>query len=328
MSNRSPYSLPESSITPEAVFHNRRQFLRQLGFLGAGAMLASCSDSSNAAPGNAGPKSGFNLPPRASDKFYPAKANPNFNVPGRALTPIQTAGHYNNYYEFTTQKEKVDALSSSLTIDPWSIEIGGLVAKPFTIGFEELIAKFPLEERVYRMRCVEAWSMVVPWIGFPMKLLIDFCQPLDSARYVRFVSFNRPNEAVGQRGSDFSWPYYEGLRLDEARHDLSLIGTGIYGKPLPKQMGAPIRAIVPWKYGYKSAKAITKIEFVDKQPPTFWNDLAADEYGFYSNVNPLRPHPRWSQETERDITTGDRIPTLPYNGYEKLVSSLYKGDEF
>lgn len=328
MPDRSPYSLPESMITPESTFKNRRQFLRQLGFLGAAAMIGGCESHSTASAASGNATSGFNLPPRPSDKFYPAKRNPIYQVADRAETPLKIAGNYNNYYEFSTDKEAVNPLSAKLSIDPWTLEIGGLVSKPFKIGFEDLIAKFPLQERVYRMRCVEAWSMVVPWIGFPMRDLIDFCQPLSSARYVRFLSFLKPSEAPGQDTSQFSWPYFEGLRMDEARHDLSLFVTGIYGKPLPKQMGAPLRAVVPWKYGYKSAKGIVKIEFVEKQPPTFWNELAPDEYGFYSNVNPDRAHPRWSQATERDITNGDRIATLPYNGYAPLVASMYKGDEF
>lgn len=330
MTDRSPYSLSAASVTPETVFRNRRQFLQHLGFLGAAAMLPGCNSGAATSPssGKSASNSGYNLPPRPSDKLYPAKHNPDFTVPDRSDTPLKIAGNYNNYYEFSTDKEAVDRLSTPLQIDPWTIEVSGLVAKPFKISFEDLVSKFPLQERIYRMRCVEAWSMVVPWTGFLMRDFIDFCQPLSSARYVRFLSFYKPDEAVGQQNRDFAWPYFEGLRLDEARHDLSLFVTGIYGKPLPKQMGAPLRAVIPWKYGYKGAKGIVKLEFVDKEPPTFWNALAPDEYGFYSNVNPARPHPRWSQETERDIGTGDRIATLPYNGYSAQVASLYKGNEF
>ena len=315
----SSYSLLQSQTTPEPTFWNRREFLRGLALVTTGVALSACGSKEN----DSTEQGMIDLPPRPSDALYPPARNTKYQVSDRMQTPAGIAGRYNNFYEFTTDKADVARLASKLTIDPWTIEIGGLVQKPFEIGFEDLIRKFPLEERVYRMRCVEAWSMVVPWTGFPFQTFVDFCRPLLSARYVRFISFHRPQEAVGQRQDGYPWPYYEGLRLDEATNGLALMTTGIYGKPLPKQHGAPVRVIVPWKYGYKSPKSIVKIEFVSEQPRTFWNDLGPNEYSFLSNVDPDVPHPRWSQATERDIGTGLRIPTLKYNGYAEFVASLY-----
>jgi methionine sulfoxide reductase catalytic subunit len=318
-SRSSSYSLPASKITPETAFWNRREFVKRLAFATSGIVLAGCG-SKETAPSE---QTLLDLPPRPSDALYPPARNVKYQVADRTLTPAGVAGHYNNFYEFTTDKAAVARLASNLTIDPWTLEISGMVQKPFQIGFEDLIKKFPLEERVYRMRCVEGWSMVVPWTGFPFSKFVDFCRPLLSAKYVRFISFHRPQEAVGQRDNGYPWPYYEGLRLDEANSELALMTTGVYGKPLPKQHGAPVRVIVPWKYGYKSPKSIVKIEFVAEQPRSFWNDLAPDEYSFLSNVDPNVPHPRWSQATERDIGTGLRIPTLKYNGYAEFVESIY-----
>jgi sulfoxide reductase catalytic subunit YedY len=315
----SSYSLPESKVTPEAVFWNRREFLKGLALAAAGTTLYGCGSKEGAST----EPSGYDLPPRPSDALYPPTHNGKYQAGDRTLTPASIPGRYNNFYEFTTDKADVAHLAAKLTIDPWTIEIGGLVQKPFEIGFEDLVKRFPLEERVYRMRCVEAWSMVVPWVGFPFQKFVEFCQPLSSAKYVRFLSFHRPQEAVGQREEGVPWPYYEGLRLGEATNELALMTTGIYGKPLPKQHGAPVRLIIPWKYGYKSPKSIMKIEFVTEQPRTFWNDMAPNEYSFLSNVDPDVPHPRWSQATERDIGTGLRIPTLKYNGYGEFMGSLY-----
>lgn len=319
LSRSSSYSLPRSKITPETTFWNRREFLKRLALATSGVALSGCGSKSDLSSEQTVP----DLPPRPSDVLYPPAHNGKYQAPDRTLTPAGIAGRYNNFYEFTTDKADVARLASRLTIDPWTIEISGLVQKPFQIGFEELIKKFPLEERVYRMRCVEAWSMVVPWSGFPFQKFVEFCRPLLSAKYVRFISFHRPQEAVGQRETGYPWPYYEGLRLDEATNELALMTTGVYGKPLPKQHGAPVRLIIPWKYGYKSPKSIVKIEFVSEQPRTFWNDLGPNEYSFLSNVDPGVSHPRWSQATERDIGTGLRIPTLKYNGYAEFVESLY-----
>jgi len=208
---------------------------------------------------------------------------------------------------------------------PWPVEISGLVEKPLTLDALELADLFELEERVYRFRCVEAWSMVVPWTGFPLSKLLEKVGVKPEGKFVRFETFNRPSQAPGLASTpSYPWPYHEGLRLDEAMHPLTMVVTGVYGKPLPKQHGAPLRIIVPWKYGYKSPKSIVKIEFVNSQPRTFWETLAPDEYPFESNVDPMVPHPRWSQETERVIDTDDRIRTLPYNGYGSYVGKLYK----
>lgn len=240
----------------------------------------------------------------------------------RALTDERVAARYNNFYEFTGDKDVwryVDAFRT----DPWSVEVSGLVAKPRIWTLEELL-RMPHEERVYRHRCVEAWAMVVPWTGFPLNRLLLASEPKHSARYVRFTSVHDPSKqpAVAARPWE-AWPYTEGLRLDEAMHDLTLLVTGIYGHALPKQHGAPVRVVVPWKYGYKSPKSVVKIELVAEQPHTFWNDRAPAEYPFESNVDPYTPHPRWSQLTERLIGTRDVRRTLPYNGYETLVRNLY-----
>ena len=282
----SKYSLPESAVTPDAIFWNRRRFLRGLALAATGATLSACRSKESASATADAP-----LPPRASDSFYPAMRSSRYQVEDRTLTPPNIAGRYNNFYEFTTDKAAVARLASGLTIDPWTIEVGGLVQKPFQIGFEDLIRKFPLEERVYRLRCVEAWSMVVPWVGFPFAEFIKQCAPLSSAKYVRFISFYRPQEAVGQREQDYPWPYYEGLRMDEAMNELTLLTTGIYGKPLPRQHGAPLRLIVPWKYGYKSPKSIVKIDFVAEQPRTFWNDLGPnDTVSYPTSIRMCRTH--------------------------------------
>lgn len=240
----------------------------------------------------------------------------------RALTDEQVAARYNNFYEFTGNKD-VYRYVGQFRVDPWSVEVTGLVSKPRRWSLEEIL-RLPHEERIYRHRCVEAWAMNVPWSGFPLARLLRAAEPKQAAKYVRFVSFADPAQmpAVAARPWDH-WPYYEALRLDEAMHDLTLLTTGIYGHALPKQHGAPVRIVVPWKYGYKSAKSVVKIELVAERPRTFWNDRAPAEYSFESNVNPSQPHPRWSQASERLIGTWDIRRTLPYNGYEAQVAHLY-----
>jgi len=255
---------------------------------------------------------------------YPVARNSKYTV-DRPVTTEEIAASYNNFYEFTTDKDKVWRLAEKFETRPWEIEVTGHVHKERTFDIDDLIKLFPLEERVYRFRCVEAWSMTVPWVGFLFKKFIDEVQPTSNAKYVRMVTFLRPEQAIGQKTQSwYPWPYYEGLTMAEATNELTMMVTGIYGHALPTQHGAPIRCITPWKYGYKSIKSIVKIEFVSEQPKTFWNDLAPNEYGFFSNVNPKVPHPRWSQATERVIDTGKRIPTLPYNGYGEFVANLYK----
>jgi sulfoxide reductase catalytic subunit YedY len=322
---RPGWNLPERLITPEPIFLNRRHFLRQMGFTGAGLLaagLAGCSKTdTQAAPPENQPNAAATP---STAKGFPAPRNPEFN-PGGPLTAEKTAGTYNNFYEFSTNKERVCKLVDKFVTSPWPIQIGGLAEKPMTVDAQELADLFTLEERVYRFRCVEAWAMVVPWTGFPLSKLIEKVSPKSSAKFIKFTTFNRPDQAPGMaRLADYPWPYTEGLRMDEAMSPLTMVVTGIFGKPLPKQHGAPVRIIVPWKYGYKSIKSVVKIEFVEKQPGTLWETLAPNEYPFESNVNPKVPHPRWSQAMERVIDTGDYVPTQPYNGYGSYVAKLYK----
>jgi sulfoxide reductase catalytic subunit YedY len=244
---------------------------------------------------------------------------------GDPLTSYEAVTGYNNYYEFTQDKEGVAELAHDFKTRPWTVEVSGLVNKPHTYDIDELLKRFPPEERIYRLRCVEGWSMVIPWRGFPLKKLLSAVEPMGSAKYVHFVSLLDRDQMPGQHSPFFVWPYSEGLRLDEAQHDLTLMGTGLYGKDLLPQNGAPLRVVVPWKYGFKSAKAIVKIELVADQPPTLWSTSAPNEYGFYSNVNPTVPHPRWSQESEIRIGESGRRPTLMFNGYADQVASLYTG---
>lgn len=307
------WEMPEREATPEEFYLSRRQFIKKVGWRGMSTALALAGWGGAEAASR-----------REDKKIYPAKRNEKFAL-DRPLTDEWATAHYNNFYEFTTAKERVADLVGNFQTSPWTVEITGLVAKPLRFDSEDLIRRMPLEERLYRHRCVEAWSMAVPWTGFPMKALVELAQPLSTAKFVRLLSFNKPEQAPGIKSQSwYSWPYYEGLRMDEAINELTMLVTGIYGHALPKQNGAPLRLVTPWKYGYKSIKSITKIEFVDKQPHTFWNDLAPAEYDFLSNVNPQVPHPRWSQATEQPIPDGPRRPTLRYNGYGAQVAALYK----
>jgi methionine sulfoxide reductase catalytic subunit len=314
ISKRPAWNISERLVTPESVFLRRREFLEKLGFSGVGLLAGSLNGWGQTQPAASADK--------ASAKKYPATRNPAFS-PDWRLTEESIAATYNNFYEFTTVKDRVHKMVDRFITSPWSIEVGGLVEKPMTIDAQELIEMMPLEERVYRFRCVEAWAMIVPWTGFPLSKLLEKISPKPEAKFVRFVTFNRPDQAPGMRDRNYPWPYTEGLRIDEAMHPLALIGTGIYGKALPKQHGAPIRLVVPWKYGYKSIKSIVKIELVAQQPNTLWETLLPKEYPFESNVNPEIPHPRWSQATERMIDTGARVRTKVYNGYGDLVAKLY-----
>ena len=244
---------------------------------------------------------------------------------GAPANSFQDITNYNNYYEFSTDKEAVNPLSKDFVTEPWTVEVYGLVNNPKKYAIEDLLKKFPQEERVYRLRCVEAWSMVIPWNGFPLASLLKEVEPTSDAKFVRFETVLRPEEMPGQTSPFYPWPYQEGLRLDEAMNDLTLLATGLYGQPMPNPDGAPIRLVVPWKYGFKSIKAIVKIELVAEQPTTLWSMVGPGEYGFYSNVNPNRPHPRWSQASERRIGELGRRETLMFNGYGAQVASLYKG---
>jgi sulfoxide reductase catalytic subunit YedY len=302
------WELPEREATPEHIYVNRRQILNAAGFLGATSLLSGAVDSK-------GP--------------YPAKRNPEFTL-DRPVTEEWAATSYNNYYEFhPTDKQAVKNNVGAFVTRPWTIEVAGQVNKPGTYDLEDLIRKFPLEERLYRFRCVEAWSMAVPWTGFSFGDFIKSVEPKPEAKFVRTVTVNRPKQMPGMGMAPwYPWPYFEGLRMDEAMNPLTMLVTGLYGKPLPVQNGAPVRVITPWKYGYKSIKSVVRIEFVSRRPETFWNKQQPAEYGFYSNVNPKRPHPRWSQAVEKLIPTMERRPTLPYNGYEKWVAEMYTGKEF
>ena len=298
-----------SEITPYSQYLSRRDFLRTAGIVTGSAILAACSPAASAAT---------NPPEETPD--LPAKQD-EFGDPANSYQDIT---NYNNYYEFSTDKEAVNPLSQDFTTEPWTVEVSGLVNKPKTYGIEDLL-KFPQEERVYRLRCVEAWSMVIPWTGFPLASLLKEVEPTSDAQFVRFETVYRPEEMPGQKSPFYPWPYQEGLRLDEAMHDLTLLATGLYGMPVPNPNGAPIRLVVPWKYGFKSIKSIVRIELTAEQPSTLWNSIGSNEYGFYSNVNPERPHPRWSQASERRIGELGRRPTLMFNGYAEQVASLYEG---
>jgi sulfoxide reductase catalytic subunit YedY len=305
------WEIPEREATPESVYFNRRTLLKAAGFAGVESLLGSALQAA-----------------RSTDDLYPAKLNPKY-VLDRPVTPEFAATGYNNFYEFTLDKQRVKNLVEGFTIDPWKIKVKGLVNNPKEYDFDDLVRRFPLEERLYRMRCVETWAMAVPWTGFPMAALIKEVDPKPDAKYIRMVTVNRPDEMPGIRSQPhYPWPYFEALRIDEAMNEMTLLVTGIFGKTLPKQNGAPIRLMTPWKYGLKSLKSIVEIEFTKRQPPTLWNRVAGTEYGWYSNVNPGKPHPRWSQAMEKLIPTGEQRPTLMYNGYEKFVASLYNGNEF
>jgi sulfoxide reductase catalytic subunit YedY len=293
------------------LYLNRRDFLRAAGFLGGSALLAACAPTATgqpaATPTSASPYAG------KTDEL------------GAPLNSYEDITNYNNYYEFSTSKEAVAPLSVNFKSHPWNVEVSGLVNKPQTFAIEDLIKMFPQEDRIYRLRCVEAWSMVIPWQGFPLASLLKVVEPTSDAKYVRFTTLMDKQQLPAEGDGFYPWPYQEGLRLDEAMNDLTLLVTGLYGAPLPPQDGAPIRLVVPWKYGFKGIKAIVKIELVDTQPETFWKTIAPDEYGFYANVNPNVPHPRWLQSTERRIGELTRRPTLMFNGYAEQVASLYQG---
>lgn len=317
------WEIPESQATPEDVYLNRRRFLKTMGFASAGmlGLLAGCQQARGESEQVSTSPPGL-PPPSKTSGLYPAKRNKRFAL-DRPLTEEAIAGRYNNFYEFSSVKDRVWKLVERFETRPWQIEVTGLVSQPKVYDIDDLVHQMPLEERRYRFRCVEAWAMAVPWTGFPMKALIDLVQPLTSAKYVRMLTFLKSDQAPGQLDSRLPWPYFEGLTMAEATNELTLLVTGIYGHELSKQHGAPIRLIVPWKYGFKSIKSIVRIEFVEEQPATFWNVLVSHEYDFWANVNPEVPHPRWSQATERIIGTGERRATLLYNGYADHVAHLY-----
>jgi len=301
--------IPSSEITSKSDYLSRRDFIKATGLLAGSLVLAACSPNLES---TATPETTITTPMvEIKDEI------------GGVTITLYEITNYNNYYEFTTVKEGVADLSKDFITSPWDVEVYGLVNKPKTYSVDELTKKFQPEERIYRLRCVEAWSMVIPWMGFPLSKLLAEVEPTSDAKYVRFETIFNPEEMPGQKSSFYPWPYQEGLRLDEAMHDLTLMATGLYGGELPAQNGGGIRLVVPWKYGFKSIKAVIKIELVADQPSTMWNTIAANEYGFYANVNPDVDHPRWSQGTERRIGEAFRRDTIIYNGYEKQVADLY-----
>jgi sulfoxide reductase catalytic subunit YedY len=304
--------LPENTATPEAVYLNRRRFLAASG---AGIAAAGLLPAAAAAQGAADPSAGL----------YPFARNEKYKL-DRAITPEPINANYNNFYEFGSFK-RVAAAAQALKIRPWTVKIEGMVEKPFEIAIDELLAKMPREERLYRHRCVEAWAMAVPWSGFPMRALLDLARPLGSARFVEMKTFLDPATASGQRQTWYPWPYTEGVTISEAANELAFLVTGAYGKPMAKQFGAPLRLALPWKYGFKHIKSIVSFNFTDKRPKSFWEALQPSEYGFWANVNPEVPHPRWSQATEEVLGTNERVPTKLFNGYGEYVADLYKGLE-
>ena len=310
---RRGWEIPDSQATPEGVYLQRRQFLSGLAAGGIAVSAAPLLSAKAARADEADPSAGL----------YPFKRNDAYKPDGE-LTPEVKVAHYNNYYEFGDSKDIADA-AQALPIRPWSVTIDGMVEKPQTIAIDDLLKVMPLEERIYRHRCVEAWSMQVPWSGFPMKALVDLAKPSAGTKYLRFESFHNADVAPGQTEDWYPWPYIEGATLAEATNELAFFSTGLYGKPLPKQNGSPLRVTLPWKYGFKSAKGIVRITFTDQRPSTFWEAIQASEYGFWANVNPEVPHPRWSQASERNLGTGEQRPTTLFNGYGAQVASLYAG---
>jgi sulfoxide reductase catalytic subunit YedY len=311
-------NIPSSEITPEHIYLSRRRFMVGAGALVASMLLSACGTESAKLPvaqATAGSK--VSTPQ--------AKAPTPTDELGDSLTPFEAVTNYNNFYEFTVDKEGVAALAKDFKTEPWMVQVGGLVNNPKTFDIDELRKKFTIEERIYRLRCVEAWSMVIPWLGFSLAALLKEVEPQSKAQYVRFETLYDPEQLPGQNSGWYNWPYVEGLRLDEAMHDLTLMSTGLYGKNLLPQNGAPLRLVVPWKYGFKSIKSIVKIDLVEEMPVSLWMAAAPHEYGFYANVNPEVSHPRWSQASERRIGEFGRRKTLPFNGYAAEVAQLYTG---
>jgi sulfoxide reductase catalytic subunit YedY len=336
--------IKSSEITPEQIYLSRRRFMKGAGALAASSLiLAACGPSGS--PANS-PVAGVTPSVQPTDNTGPSStggattATSPANAPGStsgllpplsgsadelgaALTAEEAVTNYNNFFEFTTRKEGVAELAQGFRSSPWTVEVGGLVHKPQTLDLDDLL-KFEQEERIYRLRCVEAWSMVIPWIGFPLAKLLNEVEPMSKAKYVRFETLYDPEQMPGLSSPFYTWPYVEGLRVDEAMHDLAIMATGLYGKALPPQNGAPLRLVVPWKYGFKSIKSIVKIDLVEEMPVSLWMAAAPNEYGFYASVNPEVPHPRWSQATERRIGESGRMKTLLFNGYADEVAYLYE----
>lgn len=305
-----------SEITPEAVYLSRRDILKSMGIVTASAaLLAACGPNLPEIQNNS-------AAPIAEDTLSTNGTSDEF---GNPLNTFEEITNYNNYYEFTTDKQRVADLAKDFDPNPWSLEIDGLVNNQLSLSLDDLLSQFTQEERIYRLRCVEAWSMVIPWQGFELGKLLEMVEPTAEAKYVRFETIYDPDQMPGQKQGFYPWPYQEGLRLDEAMNSLTILATGLYGKPMPNQSGSPIRLVVPWKYGFKSIKAITRIELVAEEPETMWSTIAPREYGFYANVNPEVDHPRWLQSSERRIGEFGQRETLMFNGYAEEVAYLYEG---
>ncbi len=302
-----------SEITPEHIYLSRRKFMVGIGALAVSSLALSACGVGGASVG----------PGDVEEQSFQISADA--DELGDPLNSYQEITNFNNFYEFTTDKQKVASMVDGFKTSPWSVEVGGLVNNPKAYDLDDFRQQFSLQERIYRLRCVEGWSMVIPWVGFPLAELLKEVEPTAQAKYVRFETIFDPEQMVGQQSNWFPWPYVEGLRLDEAMHDLTLLATGLYGKDLPAQNGAPIRLVVPWKYGFKSIKSIVKIELAEEMPTSLWMASAPNEYGFFANVNPEVSHPRWSQSTERRIGELSRRKTLPFNGYAEQVAPLYEG---
>jgi sulfoxide reductase catalytic subunit YedY len=317
---KKPADIPSSAITPKGQYLNRRRFLRGAvsGVAAAGAAALGAERLAEMISPRIGALAGTKLETVKSS----------LSTTGEELTSLNDITHYNNFYEFGVQKNEPAQNAGGLPTRPWTVRVEGKVKSPKTFDIEALLKLQPLEDRVYRHRCVEAWSMVIPWVGYSLSEFIKQCEPLSTAKYVQFLSYYDKHVEKWASESTIFWPYSEGLRMDEAMHPLALLTFGLYGEVLPNQDGAPVRIVVPWKYGFKSAKSIVAVRFLDKQPPTTWNDQASNEYGFYSNVNPNVDHPRWSQKTERRLGQpfyAQRKTTLMFNGYGEQVASLYNG---
>lgn len=314
---KSGLDIPSSEITPKHVYLNRRTFMKGAAVAAAAGLVAACRPE---------PPSGPVAPAAVSEgSTDTAAVTVQTDELGDPLTTYNDVTTYNNYYEFGTSKDDPAKNAQDFTTSPWQVAVGGLVNNPGTYDITDLRSKFDQEERIYRLRCVEAWSMVIPWMGFPLSKLLNEVEPTSDAKYVRFETIYDPEQMPGQKSPWFQWPYVEGLRLDEAMNDLAILSTGLYGEELLPQNGAPVRLVVPWKYGFKSIKSIVKIDLVSEMPVSLWMDSAPNEYGFYANVNPEVSHPRWSQATERRIGEIGRRDTLMFNGYEEQVAYLYDG---
>ena len=309
------WELSERLATPELVYLERRRLVQAMAL---GPLIAAAAPLLRAAPARAEDAD-------PSVLLYPVRRNETFAL-DRPLSDEALVTTYNNFYEFGSHK-RISKAAQRLPIRPWTVKIDGMVETQREIAIDDLLKAMPLEERLYRHRCVEAWSMAVPWSGFPLKALVEFARPSAGAKYLKMTTFQDEEVAPGQKAFWYPWPYVEGLTLEEATSELAFIGTGLYGKPMPKQNGAPLRLVTPWKYGFKSVKSVVAFTFTDKVPKTFWWEIAPNEYGFWANVNPAVDHPRWSQKTELPLGSEERVPTLPFNGYAEQVAHLYKGLE-